>query len=310
MLGTTDSLLDLGTSSDNHALAEVKNPSNNRRRATYGIELDSIHHLLIDLSEKMRIFSANSILCLLFVVAANLYGQDRSAPRSVFPAGMTAEYGIGKYSVRDEYISKEKYSGTLPYFNVTWSKFHDTYGYYLGAEFQTSTDMKNYNVSAEVYQFSLHQGFLYPLAQMSVLTKDVYLFLGPSTELFFFYNKQDVAVSGFDYAQSLAALVSLGAQSEVIVPIGSRLQAEGSLGLSVFSLGFRMVDMEEEDVSPAKLLTFLSGTNGSMRLGVRYYLLDNLSAKFSYRLHVTRISSWDPLLSAGDNFHISLTYGF
>ncbi|MBM4159842.1 MAG: hypothetical protein FJ217_01955 [Ignavibacteria bacterium] len=251
-----------------------------------------------------------SILLLLFLVTANLYGQDPSSPRGVFPVGITAEYGVGKYSVRDEYISKEKYSGTLPYFNLTWSKFHDTYGYFLAAEFQTSNKVKNYNVSAEVYQFSLHQGFLYPLAQASLLTKDLHLFLGPSTELFFFYNKQDIAVSGFDYAQSFAMLISLGAQSEVIVPISSGLQAEASLGLSLLSLGFRMVDMEEEDVSPAKLLTVLSGTNGSIRLGVRYYVFDNLSAKLSYRLQVTRISSWDPLLSAGDNLHVSLTYGF
>jgi hypothetical protein len=247
---------------------------------------------------------------MVLIVTGRLHGQESPTHQRFFPVGITAEFGVGKYSLRDEYISKEKYSGTLPYFNVTWSKFHDAYAYVLGAEFQTSTDVKNYNVSAEVYQFSLHQGFLYPLPKMSLLTKDVYAFLGPSTELFFFYNKQDIAVSGFDYAQSLAMLLSLGIQSEIIVPISARLQAEGSLGLSALSLGFRMVDMEENDVSPAKLLTFLSGTNGSIRVGVRYYMFDNLSAKLSYRLQVTRISSWDPLLSASDNLHVSLTYGF
>ncbi len=151
---------------------------------------------------------------------------------------------------------------------------------------------------------------LYPLPEFSLFSKEAYAYVGPSTEVFVYANKQNIAVSGFDYAQSLAMLLSLGVESEVIVPISSGLQAEGSLGLSVLSLGFRMVDMEEEDVSPAKLLTVLSGTNGSMRLGVRYYVFDNLSAKLSYRLHVTRISSWDPLLSAGDNLHVSLTYGF
>lgn len=42
---------------------------------------------------------------------------------------------------------------------------------------------------------------------------------------------------------------------------------------SVLSLGIKMVDVEESDESAAKLLTLFSGTNGSARLGVRYFLL-------------------------------------
>jgi hypothetical protein len=88
------------------------------------------------------------------------------------------------------------------------------------------------------------------------------------------------------------------------------LQAESSMQLSILSLGFRMVDSEEEDVSPAKLLTLLSGTKASIKLGIRYNLIGNFSLKLAYKLRVTRISSWDPLLSASDNFIASLTIGF
>jgi len=249
-----------------------------------------------------------SLTILLF--AGNSFAQDSLSHRAVFPRGISVEYGLGNYSVRDEYISKEKYSGTLPSFTASWSRFHNKYGYYLSLEYGSSSTIKNYNVSTDIYQFALNQGFLYPLPAMSLFTRDVYAFLGPSTELYFFYNKQNIAVSGFDYAQSLAALFSLGVNAEIIYPIRNNLQAESSLSLSMLSLGFRMVDSEEEDVSPVKLLTLLSGTNAWFRLGIRYHLIDNFSLKLGYKLHLTRISSWDPLLSASDNLIVTVAYKF
>lgn len=246
----------------------------------------------------------------ILVFAGNSFAQDSLSHRTIFPRGISVEYGLGKYSVRDEYISKEKYSGTLPSFKANWSRFHNKYGYYLSLEYGSSSKIKNYNVSTDIYQFSLNQGFLYPLPKMSLFTRDVYAFLGPLTELYFFYNKQNIAVSGFDYAQSFAALFSIGLNSEIIFPIRKDLQAESSLCLSILSLGFRMVDSEEEDVSPVKLLTLLSGTNASFRLGIRYNLIGNFSLKLAYKLHLTRISSWDPLLSASDNLIATMTYKF
>ena len=71
-----------------------------------------------------------------------------------------------------------------------------------------------------------------------------------------------------------------------------------------------MVDDEEEDISPVKPLTVFSGANGSIRLGMRYHLVGNFSVKLAYQLQVTRISSWDPLLSVSDNVVLTGSYGF
>jgi hypothetical protein len=71
-----------------------------------------------------------------------------------------------------------------------------------------------------------------------------------------------------------------------------------------------MVDMEETEESPVKLLSILSGTNGSFRIGIRYYLLDILSVKACYLLAATRILPWEPLHVASDNLVLSVTYGF
>jgi hypothetical protein len=134
--------------------------------------------------------------------------------------------------------------------------------------------------------------------------------LGPSAELFFYYNKQNIAVSGFDYAQSFALLISGGLNSQLLYKFWKDFNIEGSLDFNVLSLGFRMVDEEETDESPAKILTLISANNVVFTLGSRYYLFDNLSLKAAYLFHLTRINAWEHLLSAGDNVVFTLTYGF
>jgi hypothetical protein len=239
-----------------------------------------------------------------------ILSQDSQNHRPIYPEGVSLEYGIGSYAVTDEYISKEKYSGSLAYYSIGWSNQHSNYVYHLKIDFRNSSDIKNYNVSTDIYQFTLNQGFDYALPKFTLFNNDAYLYLGPSTELFFYYNNQSIAVSGFDYAQSIALLISLGASSEFFCKIWDDFNIESSLSFSVLSLGFRMVDSEEEDVSPVKILTLISGINLVFRFGPRYYLLDNLSIKAAYLFNLTRISAWEPLLSASDNVVFTLTYGF
>ncbi len=236
--------------------------------------------------------------------------QESRNQQTTFPEGISIEYGIGSFAVTDEYISKEKYSGALPYFSAAWTSGHSDYVYHLKIDFRSSSEIKNYNVTTDIYQFSLNQGFSYALPKFSIFNKDAYAYLGPSTELYFFFNEQNIAVSGFDYAQSIALLISAGLSSRIFYELWDDLNLEGSLDFGVISLGFRMVDTEETDATPVKILTLLAGTNLSFSLGPRYFLRDNLSVKAAYLFNFTRISSWEPLLSASDNLALTLTYGF
>jgi hypothetical protein len=247
---------------------------------------------------------------LLLQFTGSLLGQDSLSHRSIFPEGITLEYGIGSYAVTDEYISEEKYSGSIPYYSINWTNQHADYVYHLGIDYRYSSDIKNNNVSTDIYQFNLNQGFDYALPKFRLFNKDAYLYLGPSTELFFYYNNQNIAVSGFDYAQSIALLISLGVNSELFYQLSNKFYIETSLDFDLLSLGFRMVDSEETDESPVKLLTVISATNTVFRLGLRYYLLENLSIKAAYLFNLTRIDAWEPLLSASDNVVFTLTYGF
>ena len=234
--------------------------------------------------------------------------QDAGGPRSLVAEGLAVGYGIGGYAYTDHYISGERYSGGIPYYQVAFTKRHDTYVYRIGAAYRQSDAIRNHMVSAEIYEFGLNQGFLYPLRPFSLFSRRVQALIGPTTDLYVFLNKQNIAVSGFDYAQSFAALFSLGIRSELLVPLSDHIQAEGGLAFGVLSLGLRMVDMEEDDESPAKLLTLLSGSSGFFSLGARYRLSDRLSVKAAYLLGLTRIEAWEPLHAASDHVAFSMTW--
>ena len=251
-----------------------------------------------------------SFLTLILIFPINLVAQDTTSQKLNFPQGISLEYGIGSFAVTDEYISKEKYSGALPYYGISWCKPHANYVYRLSMNYRYSSKIKNNNVSADVHQFTLNQGFNYALPKFTMFDKDAYIFLGPSAELFFYFNKQNIAVSGFDYAQSFAMLISGGINSQIFYKLFDKLNIEGTLDFSILSFGFRMVDEEETDESPVKILTLISANNVVFTLGPRYYLFDNLSLKAAYLFHLTRIDSWEPLLSASDNVVFTLTYGF
>ncbi len=174
---------------------------------------------------------------LIIFFTKNLFGQESLKHNSIFPKGMSIEYGIGSYAITDEYISNEKYSGSLPYYGITWAKQHSDYVYHLSIDFRNSSEIKNNNVSTDIYQFTLNQGFNYALPKFTIFNKDAHLYLGPSTELFFYYNNQNIAVDGFDYAQSFALLISGGISSQLFYKLSNNFNYRRLVGFQCPLIG-------------------------------------------------------------------------
>jgi hypothetical protein len=238
------------------------------------------------------------------------YGQEVSGIPGVYPEGVSIRYGLGMYAFKDEYISGEKYSGSMPTFTVQWVRAHPKAVYRLALAYRGSDEITNHNVSTAVTHFTLSQGFLYPLKSISLFRKPLYAWRGPSTAIFFFNNDPDIAVSGFDYAQSVAALISVGLNADLIYPLTSRFQCESALRFTVLSMGLREIDAEETDDAPVKLLTLLNGLHVSFDLGCRFVLFKPFSVRAAYRFEFVRMGAWEPLLIASDNVLIDLTVRF
>ncbi len=255
----------------------------------------------------MKTILITLLLILLSVELSSQNLNDYSAPVN---KGIAINYGYGGYSVKDEYISTEKYSGHLPFFSLSWGNRHNKYGYTLEFEYRYSDEVDNFNVSTSITQFSINQGFIYPLKRPLFLGNEMDLWIGPDVGLFVFANDQNIAVDGFEYSLSFAGLFSTGIKIVALYPVGNKLFIKSALNTSLLSFGYRMVDSEEDDRSPVKLLTFLSGSNSSFDLGIGYRIFGKLSLNTAYRFELFRISSWDPVISASDNMIVGFNYTF
>jgi hypothetical protein len=248
----------------------------------------------------------------LLVLTGGLHAQTPPGAQVPFPSGLSIKAGLGRYSVRDEYFSTEKYTGTLPYFSSTWARSREGGGYRIGVEYRNSSELRNNNISAGVTSFSLNLDYLYRVATLDLFSRDASLFLGPSTGFFMHFSELHIAFSELEIPYSFVILLPVGVNSTLVLPITDRFQLAGSLRSSLLSLGLRMIDIDEDvdEESPAGFLTFPSGTNANLRFGLRYGLTDRISMDFGYELQVLRIGPWDPLLSASDNVLAGFTVGF
>ena len=237
-------------------------------------------------------------------------GQASPSHRDVYPTGASVSWGVGPVALRDEYISTQRYAGSLPSLTAEWARFHQRNGFRVEMDLATSSDVRNYSVSTAVTEFALDLDFLYPSGSVSLGSRRVYLFLGPSAGVGVWVNDQQIASQGMEVALSFASLFSLGVVGDVVLPVTSRLQALGSLRLALFSAGIRMVDlMEDDEESPLKLLGPLSASRGVGSFGLRYRAVDWLSLGLGYEGRLLRLTPWDPLLSHRDHLTLSLTLG-
>ena len=245
-----------------------------------------------------------------FVLSCSLTGQPSTSEPVVYPGGISLQYGLGSFAVRDNYISPERYDGVLPFYAIEWTRTHNRYVYKLNFAFRQADDITNYNVSTHILSFRFSQGFLYPLKSLRLFERDFGLWLGPTTDIFYYSNNPDIAVSGFDYTNSYAALFSLGFRGDAIYPVSDRFSIESTLQSTIFSAGIRAVDSEEEDQSGTKPLTLASGLHASFDLGVGYDLFPWLSISLAYKFELTRITAWENILSSSNSAIIGLYFKF
>lgn len=253
-----------------------------------------------------------TLFCCIFLIAVvDCPSQDSTTHQTLFPSGIGIQAGVGFLSVKDEHISSEKYSGVTPLFALSWSRFHETYGFRIGLRYQMSSAIKNYNVSAEVRQGALFLDEIYPVGGFDLFGKHVFAYLGPSSDFFLSNRKQNIAQNtdaNPNVYQSTVWLFSLGARTELIAPIQTDLHMVGALQVGVLSLGGGNGNSQND--TPITLLTVLAGMRGMAEIGLRYSPLSCLSMDIGYELEVTRIDSWNYFLAASDNVFASLCIQF
>jgi hypothetical protein len=248
-----------------------------------------------------------------FLVASiNCFGQDSTTHQTVFRSGIDLQGGVGYLAIRDDHISNERYAGSSSWLALNWSRFHETYGFRIGMIYQKASNIKNFNVSAEVTKGAFNLVNLYPIGNFGLVGKDVFAYLGPSADVIVYYRRQNIAQNTDatpDVYESGAWLFSLGGRLEMILPVQTGLQVESSLQMSLLSFGGGTGSGSGQS-TPIRLLTALAGMNSSAEIGLRYYPFWFISLAGGYKLEITRISSWNYILSSSDNAFVSVGYHF
>lgn len=83
---------------------------------------------------------------------------------------------------------------------------------------------------------------------------------------------------------------------------------EGQFSTNVFSLGGKLVDPKNNNDQMIKFTTLFRDIRTSLKINIKYHMFSKLYIATGYRFNITNINSWDYLVSANDNFILSLTY--
>jgi len=256
----------------------------------------------------MRTGHTAHFLLFLIAPAISCFSQDSTTHRSLFHDGIDARMDIAYLATRDDHVSDQKYSGPATSFALRWSDFHETYGFRLGMTYERASDIKNYNVSSEVTGGTFELADLYPIGRTELFSHDVFAALGPTAEAFMYYRKQHIAQNSDANPQiyeSGAWMFSLGARMEAVLAFRGGLRIDAALQTSVLSLGGGS-GSSSGGSTPVTLLTPLAGLRCSVECGVAYEFLSAVSVAVGYRLQITRIDSWNYLLTASDNGFLSI----
>jgi hypothetical protein len=256
----------------------------------------------------MKNISMVILTCLLLTSNDRCPAQDSASYQNIFRSGFELRGGLGYLALRDEHISNEKYSGSSSWFDLQWSKYHDTFGYRIGMSFQNTAAIKNRTVSAKATIGSFNLIYQYPVGSFNLFNREVWLSLGPGTDIVFLTRNQNIAQnpgSEQDIYQSGAWLFSLSIRGEAILPISEIFQTESSMQLGLVSIGGGSGGLSKISES-MKWLTLFSGLHASAEIGVRYFPMKWVSIKAGYVLDIIRIDSWNYLLAARDNVFLSV----
>ncbi len=255
----------------------------------------------------MNKYLFNTVIILLLFITS-IKAQVLPSEKEYFGNGITVNAGFNLLAIKDEFISQEKYTGSSPSFLLDWTRMHDSSGFHLSFDIISSAKVKDYNVSANITEAALNLSYVYPIGNIKIFNKDIKLYLGPAPELLFHFRTENIARGAIFEAYSVAFLFSAGVRLDMIMPVNKNWQLEGDIYSSLLSLGGKFIDPQNNNTSMIKILTVFTGMSSVVEAAARYNLMKSISLRAGYRLSVVRITAWDYLISAKDDFNLSLTY--
>lgn len=246
-----------------------------------------------------------------FTLSISINAQNIDSNKIQFGKGITLRYGIGSLALRDEFISKEKYTGTSPVYFVSWSRYNKNFGLDIYLKWENSSPVKNYNVTSNVSQSLIGIAFYYPVGSVSIFRKNLFFFLGPAAEMFQYNQTRNITNYSAYNENALALLASASISAKAFYVINKAFMLEASAQLSLLSVANKTTSSLPGGTNTANaVLTALYGFHSNVGINIRYLILNHITASAGYRFDLSQITEWDYFITAEDELSAGLSYNF
>lgn len=215
--------------------------------------------------------------------------------KPVNQTGLIVEYGIGSSAITDEYISNERYTGTMPYIGFWYGRMKPTRGYQLGLTYQDGDDFENYSIRAEFSRVSLNFDQYYRMDQFQLFGKEAAWYFGPSVEYFEYELINRFSSNHKSFSELI--MVSMGINALLEWKFAKNFTAAVFLRSNVIGVNHKLHDESKYPDENSKLQTLFTANNLNGDLYVRYQPLRRLSIGLKGKAQYTRSTGWDKSIS-------------
>ena len=246
------------------------------------------------------------IICMFFSV--DIFPQQVQLP--VTQNNVAFSYRVGHLSLIDELISGWQYSGRISGGEILWCTGNSSHITQLGFIYERGNQIKNFNVTARVQNFTLYYNYLLLSARFPLFAKQFTVYLGPSTQIFQHTRKQDIGNTPLE--TSSLGLVSINLYNHIVIKLSSTLHLAGDFRLALLSFTGKTTDSlpgEEEPSSP-QLLTAFSATDFYSLFSFQWMVHKHVALHLEYSFNLKRITPWDYFRLLTDNLSIKLGVRF
>lgn len=229
------------------------------------------------------------VLILALVIPFSVFSQEEERP--VNRLGLIVEYGLGGVALKDQYISKERYTGTIPFLGVYYGRLDERKGYQLGFTFQKDNELENFAIRAEYMRASLNFDQFFTVKSFLMAGKEAAWHIGPSVE--YFEYELTNRFSSNHKAWSELIMASVGINTLLDWQFGKKFTASAFLRSNVIGMSYKTHDERKFPDKNSILQTLVTANNLDAELAVRYKIVKRISLGLKGRAQYTRSTGWD-----------------
>lgn len=205
--------------------------------------------------------------------------------------GLNVEYGISGVALKDQYISKERYTGSLQTIGIWYGRLTDRRGWQLGMTNQQGSDLKNHAIRAEFERVSLNFDQFFQMKTFNLLAKPASWYFGPSVE--YFEYELINRFSSIHKAYSELIMVSMGINAMLEWELTGKLTLSAFVRGNVIGVNAKTHDEQRHTDQNSILQTFIKANNLNGDLFIRYRVIKRISLGLKGKAQYTRSTGWE-----------------